>query len=132
MGRVVGQAAVTYPHESTGTQVKAPTMHLSRDLLTKLGWRVVNVEKWNAATQQKADLFGMFDLLALRDDTTMGVQTTSKTNLASHVRKMRDADALGDVLAAGWVVMLHGWWQPRGPGTHWEVIEVDLGTSAHR
>jgi len=108
-------------------------MQLSRDLLTKLGWRVVNVEKWNAATQQKADLFGMFDLLALRDGVTMGVQTTSKTNLASHVRKMRDADALGDVLAAGWIVMLHGWHQPNGPRQkgastgRWEVIEVDLG-----
>ena len=107
--------------------MKAPTMQLSRDLLTKLGWRVVNVEKWNPATGTKNDLFGMFDLLAIKDGVTMGVQTTSKTNLASHVRKMRDAEALGDVLAAGWVVMLHAWWQPGGPRTRWEVIEVDLG-----
>lgn len=101
-------------------------MQLSRDLLLKLGWRIANVEKWNPATGTKNDLFGMFDLLALKGDVTMGVQTTSKTNLASHVRKMGDAEALADVKAAGWVVMLHGWWQPGGPRTRWEVIEVDM------
>ena len=106
--------------------MKAPTMQLSRDLLVKTGWRVANVEKWNPATGTKNDLFGMFDLLALRDGVTMGVQTTSKTNLASHVKKMRAADALGDVVSAGWAVMLHGWWQPGGPKTHWQVIEVDM------
>ena len=102
-------------------------MQLSRDLLVKTGWRVANVEKWNPATGTKNDLFGIFDLLALRDGVTMGVQTTSKTNLASHVRKMRAADALGDVIV-GWVVrlMLHGWHQPGGPRTHWEVVEMDL------
>jgi hypothetical protein len=107
--------------------VKAPTMQLSRDLLVKTGWRVVGVEKWNPATGTKNDLFGMFDLLALREGVTMGVQTTSKTNLASHVKKMREAEALADVLAAGWTVMLHGWWQPGGPKTRWQVIEIDVG-----
>ncbi len=107
--------------------MKAPTMQLSRDLLVKLGWRVVNVERWNPATGSKNDLFGMFDLLAVRAHETMGVQTTTKTNMASHVRKMREAEALGDVITAGWIVMLHGWWQPNGPRTRWEVIEVDLG-----
>lgn len=102
-------------------------MQLSRDLLVNLGWRVVGVEKWNPATATKNDLFGMFDLLALRDGVTMGVQTTSKSNLASHVKKMKDAPALDDVVAARWVVMLHGWWQPGGPRTRWQVIEVDLG-----
>ena len=102
-------------------------MQLSRDLLIKTGWLVANVEKWNPATGTKNDLFGMFDLLALRDGVTMGVQTTSKTNLASHVRKMRAAEAMPAVLSAGWVVMLHGWWQPGGPRTRWEVIESTLG-----
>jgi len=105
-------------------------MQLSRDLLIKTGWRVANVEKWNPATGTKNDLFGMFDLLAIRGDQTMGVQTTSKTNLASHVKKMRAAEALADLLLAGWVVMLHGWWQPKAPKTHWEVIEVDMGQEA--
>ena len=106
--------------------MKAPTMQLSRDLLTSTGWRVVSVEKWNPATGTKTDLFGMFDLLALRDGATLGVQTTTKTNLASHVKKMNTAEAMEDVRAAGWSVMLHGWWQPRGPRTRWEVVEVDL------
>lgn len=105
----------------------APTVQLSREHLIKLGWRVANVEKWNPATGTKNDLFGMFDLLAIRTGETMGVQTTTKTNLASHVRKIREADALADVMAAGWIVMLHGWWQPGGPRTRWQVEDVDLG-----
>lgn len=102
-------------------------MQLSRDLLIATGWLVERVERYNPATQRKNDLFGMFDLIALREGVTMGVQTTSKSNLASHVRKMQAAEALPVVLGAGWVVMLHGWHQPRGPRTRWEVIESTIG-----
>lgn len=108
--------------------MKAPTLQLSRDLLVATGWRVEKVERWNPAARKMNDLFGLFDIIAIRGAETMGVQTTSKSNLASHVRKMQTADALPDVLAAGWIVMLHGWHQPRGPHTKWEVVEtvIDL------
>lgn len=70
------------------------------------------------------DLFGMFDLVALRDDETLGVQVTDASHVAAHVRTIAEAPAVGAVREAGWTIVLHGWQKVAGRWTL--TIERDL------
>jgi hypothetical protein len=78
------------------------------------GWTVDVCERWVPAGvgQVRKDLFGMLDLVALRDTVTMGVQTTSHGNALSRHKKIVDdehAERLAALHAANWIVVVHGW-----------------------
>ena len=64
------------------------------------------------------DLFGVIDVLGIRDGDTLAVQATTVSNIASRRRKLRASDALPRMLAAGWRVELHGWTKKNG---RWQV-----------
>jgi hypothetical protein len=70
------------------------------------------------------DLFGMFDLLALRGAETLGVQVTDATHIAAHARTIAEAPAVGAVREAGWTIVLHGWRKIAGRWTL--TVERDL------
>lgn len=89
----------------------------SINLLRKSGWVVEIVEKWNAHAKVRKDLFGMFDLVAIRDGVTMGVQVTSYSNIAARVSKIKTNPVLRHLLDAGWVVCVHGWKKDKGKWT---------------
>jgi len=60
----------------------------------------------------RKDLFGLIDLVALKDCETMGVQTTSNANVNARLNKMQDEEhqaALRALQAAGWSIVVHGW-----------------------
>lgn len=89
---------------------------LSLRQLRAEGWTVDVCERWvpggPGMSGRRRDLFGMLDLLALRDGRTMGVQTTSHTNVAARLTKMTDDEhgpALVEMRSAGWLIVIHGW-----------------------
>lgn len=110
--------------------MKASTTKLSMDRLRAEGWEVEVVEHWRrnpvTGVQTKHDLFGILDILAVRDDETMGVQTTSRAHLPGRLKKIAAAAITPKLQRAGWRIMAHGWWQPRGPGTRYECEEVEV------
>lgn len=55
------------------------------------------------------DLFGFIDVLGIRGDEVLAVQSTDVTNMAARVRKIADAEHVGAVRAAGWRIEVHGW-----------------------
>lgn len=80
------------------------------------GWTADICERWmptgNGFGGVRKDLFGMLDLVAVRDAVTLGVQTTSADNASARLTKMTDddhADALAALRAANWTVVIHGW-----------------------
>lgn len=79
------------------------------------GWMVDVCERWvpsGMGQQVRKDLFGMIDLVAVREGETMGVQTTSASNASSRVAKMSDAEHApmrAALHAAGWALVVHGW-----------------------
>jgi hypothetical protein len=85
--------------------------------LRKEGWRVDVCERWvpnpgHPGGGKRRDLFGLVDLIALRGHQTMGVQTTTHSNVSNHLTKMLDDEhkpALADLIVAGWLVCVHGW-----------------------
>jgi hypothetical protein len=76
--------------------------------LRELGYLVEVVEKWNAFTRTRKDLWGWADLLAIRRDEVLAVQVTS-TGVASRVRKIAESETIARVREAGIRVEVHGW-----------------------
>lgn len=87
--------------------------------LRQQGYRVEIVEKWNAFTRTKKDLFGCIDLLAVGNGHTLAVQVTSRSNMASRRAKILAAEAFPDMMRSGWQVWLHGWAKNRS--NRWEI-----------
>lgn len=67
------------------------------------------VEKWNPHARIRQDLFGCIDLLALKEGSTLAVQTTVSGELRRRVDKVQASDAYQDMIDAGWTVVVHGW-----------------------
>jgi hypothetical protein len=116
--------------------MKASTTRLSMEYLRDLGYTVEVVERWTPSGygggQIKRDLFGILDLVAVRPGETLGVQTTSRENTAARATKIVESEHIGVLWAAGWRIVVHGWWlyePPPGGGygrKHYEVDEFDV------
>lgn len=89
------------------------------------GWPLVEVtEHWNSHARIRQDLFGFIDVIAIRPDETLAVQTTSAANVSSRVRKIADHPNIGFVREAGWRIVVHGWAKKSGK---WVLTrEVDI------
>ena len=57
----------------------------------------------------KVDLWGFIDILAIRRGEVLGVQVTSRSNVAARVKKITDSPLLPLVREAGIRVLVHGW-----------------------
>lgn len=102
---------------------KPPTTQLTMRHLRALGWPIVEkTEHWDG--RRTHDLFGIIDVLAVGPRGTLAVQTTTRTNVAARVRKIADSPTIGAIREAGWTVLVHGWEQPKGPGTRWVLGRV--------
>ena len=88
------------------------------------GYRAEVVEKFNAFTKRRHDLFQVGDILAIRDGETLLVQTTSGSNVSARVKKIAESDAIGDIRKAGWRVHVHGW--RKSSRNRWVCREVDV------
>ena len=71
----------------------------------------------------KRDLFGIIDILALRGEIILGVQTTSSSNVSSRVKKIADSEFLPAIRKAGIMLHVHGW-SKRKAGWTMRVIDV--------
>lgn len=77
--------------------------------LRKLGYLAAVVEKRIPRVFIMKDLFGFIDIVALSDGITLAVQTTSGSNVAARIAKIRASADFPRVLAAGWRIVVHGW-----------------------
>jgi hypothetical protein len=75
------------------------------------GFKVANVESYNAFTKRKHDLFGCIDLLCIGEQQTIAVQVTSKSNMKARIDKIAEAEAFPEMLRSGWRVIVHGWFK---------------------
>lgn len=116
---------------------KAPSTSPTQRSLKHLrnqGWTVAIVEHWNSWTKIRQDLFGVFDLLAIRKGpgfTTKAIQVTSTTNVSSRRKKIMESPHARLWCDAGNLIELHGWSKkgPRGKPKKW-VLTVESFTEA--
>ena len=91
--------------------------------LREQGYTVEVVERWIPGANIRKDLFGFIDLVAIKRDETLAVQTTSYSNVSARVSKISEHENLAAVRAAGWRIEVHGWVRRK---TGWHVRVVDL------
>ena len=80
-------------------------------LLKDRGYQCDVVESYNAFTKRKKDLFGVFDILAIGKGETIGVQITSKSNIAARIKKIEESEYLPLLLEADWRIIVFGWFK---------------------
>lgn len=90
--------------------------------LREQGYRAEVVEKWIPGANLRKDLFGFVDIVAIRGAETLGVQSTSRSNVSARVQKIADSEAVDDVRKAGWRIVVHGWGKLKAG---WTLKEVD-------
>jgi carbonic anhydrase len=100
----------------------SPTQ-LSLKKLKADGYVCQITERWNAFAKIRVDLFGFIDVLAIKENETLAVQTTSYSNISARVKKISDHDNVGAVRKAGWKIHVHGWHKV---GSRWECKVVDV------
>ena len=93
------------------------------------GYLVAIVERWNPYAKIRQDLFGFVDLLAIRGDVTLAVQTTSGDHVANRIEKIRGTQAAGVWLESpNRKIVVHGWRKigARGKRKLWECREESV------
>ena len=71
------------------------------------------VESYNAFTKRKKDLFGIFDILAIGNNETIGVQITSKANMSARIKKIQESEFLPELLNSSWRIVVIGWFKQK-------------------
>jgi hypothetical protein len=95
------------------------------------GFLVAVVEHWNSFVRRRQDLFGFADLLAVRGDLALLVQTTTGSNAAARVEKIRECAAAQYWLASpNRKITVHGWSKrgERGKRKLWTCREIQIET----
>lgn len=98
---------------------------LTIDYLYSQGCQLVQkVEVWNAFARKKNDLFQCWDVLAIKDEETIAVQVTSRSNVSARLRKIAEADSTPHLRRAGWTLLVWGW--DKDSEGKWRVKEVNV------
>jgi hypothetical protein len=87
------------------------------------GYRAEVVERFNSFTKRRHDLFGIADIVAIRENEVLLVQTTSGSNVAARVTKIAESEATPDIRKAGMGIIVHGW--RKSARNRWVLREVD-------
>jgi len=93
-------------------------------LLESRGYKCDICESYNAFTRRKKDLFHIFDILAVGNGETVGVQITSKSNMSSRVKKISESEYLPELIRSKWRILVIGWYQL--PNKRWACKETEL------
>lgn len=88
-----------------------------------LGYTCQVVEHWNPFAHIKQDLFGFIDVLCVKGEDIVGVQSTSGDHVAHRVTKITEHDNWPLVCKAIRVIV-HGW--RKNSKNKWVLREVEL------
>lgn len=78
-----------------------------------MGYRCWIVERWDSYARKRVDLFHCIDVLAIGNGETVGIQTTTRSNMWARRKKIQDNKYLPELLDSGWRIILEGWDKPK-------------------
>lgn len=89
---------------------------LSLKLLKEEGYVAEVVEVWNPFSRTRKDLFGILDIVAIKDGVfgVLGIQTTSKVNTTARLKKASTNEKLLTWYRAGNKFEVWGWYKKDG------------------
>lgn len=96
-------------------------------LLRSEGWLCAVVERWNQYAKVRQDLWGFVDILAIKGDIMLAVQTTTGDNVAARFEKLRKLEAVSLWLQSpNRLIEVHGWRKigKRGERKLWDCRRV--------
>lgn len=98
--------------------------------LRKEGYTAQVVERWNPYAKVRVDLFGIIDVVALKEGApgVLGVQATSTSNVSARVTKCQASPHLKLWTGAGNKMEVHGWAKRGGRGERkvWTLVRKEL------
>lgn len=98
--------------------------------LRRLGYTAQKVEQWIPRAFKRRDLFGVIDVVALKEGVqgVLGVQSSTGGDLAAHVRKALEEPRLRLWLETGNRFLVWGWVKKgkRGQRKTWQVNEREI------
>jgi hypothetical protein len=80
-------------------------------LMESRGYKCDLVESYNHFSRRKKDLFNIFDILAIGNGETVGIQITSKSNMSSRIKKISESEFLPELVRSGWRLVVIGWYK---------------------
>lgn len=102
-------------------------------MMREQGYMAEKVEFWNCFSKTRHDLFGIIDVLAVKDETTLGIQVTSYANVNARKKKAEESETLWIWLTGGVRrFVIHGWRKPAGKRRTWSVREIEIEPSSSR
>lgn len=120
---------MTERHSHRTKRMKTTPTQRSLRALRDAGFMVAVTERWNPWSKTRQDLFGWMDLLALRGDETIGIQTTSGSNVAARLTKIQALPS-AELWLSSPNRKLHvmGWAKrgPRGKAKRWTCRTIEL------
>lgn len=103
---------------------KTPATQLTLREMRKRGYEADVVERWDSFAKLRRDLWGVCDVLCLGDGEVVAVQTTSRSNMSSRMKKIAESPRVPAIRKAGVRLLIHGW--DKGPNGRYRVKEVDV------
>lgn len=95
---------------------KIPANKLSLDKWRDRGYMVQTVEHWiqGGRIKKRRDLFGIIDIVAIGNGETIGIQSTSRSNMRARVKKIEDnPSTVANLRDAHWRLIVEGWDKPK-------------------
>ncbi len=86
----------------------SPTQR-SLKLMRGEGYLCAITEHWNHFAKIRQDLFGFIDILAIKGEEVVAIQTTTQTNQSARVKKILQHKNFQAIHATGWKIVVHGW-----------------------
>lgn len=97
----------------------ARTLQLLRDE----GFTAEVVERFNAWSSTRHDLFNAFDVLGVGNGRTIAVQATTSQHVADRRKKLEASPVVALALAAGWRIEVQGWFKK---GRYWQCRRIEV------
>jgi hypothetical protein len=103
--------------------MSSPTQR-SLKVLRDEGYFAAITEHWNAWAKIRQDLFGFIDILAIKENEVLGVQTTSYDNINARIKKIKASEAYPIAKSANMKIVVHGW--RKNAKGRWELTTKEL------
>jgi hypothetical protein len=107
--------------------MSTPTQRSLKHLRSQ-GYEADVVERWIGGGRFKVrkDLFGSWDIVAVKPGEVAFVQTTSGSNVSSRIRKIADNPTTPRCREANVRLLIHGWSKPTKTRRTWRLREEDV------
>jgi len=96
--------------------------------LKACGYTAQVVERFNIYAKVRVDLFNFIDIVAIKENQIVGVQTTSTGNMGARIKKILLIPEAKLWIQAGGLVVVHGWALRGKAGKRklWELKEKNI------